>query len=94
MHETGSTYWRRTSRRGRFGGKIIFDPATEQSLGTLLHAGTAELDRALMAASRAFALETHVAFERGQILRRVADLMREWLDHVATVLTLPVCRRR
>ncbi|WP_244424535.1 aldehyde dehydrogenase family protein [Methylobacterium nodulans] len=36
------------------GSEIVLNPATEQPLGALAHAGTAELDRALMAASRAF----------------------------------------
>ncbi|RWP38896.1 NAD-dependent succinate-semialdehyde dehydrogenase, partial [Mesorhizobium sp.] len=71
------------------GSEIVLNPATEQPLGTLPHAGTAELDRALAAASRAFeAWKRTSPYERAQILRRAADLMRERLDHIATVLTL------
>ncbi|MER9076870.1 NAD-dependent succinate-semialdehyde dehydrogenase [Mesorhizobium sp. M0904] len=71
------------------GGEIVLNPATEQPLGTLPHAGKAELDRALAAASRAFeGWKRTSPYERGQILRRAADLMRERLDHIATVLTL------
>ncbi|MFB6465060.1 NAD-dependent succinate-semialdehyde dehydrogenase [Bradyrhizobium tunisiense] len=71
------------------GNEIVLNPATEQPLGTLPHAGKPELDRALAAASRAFeGWKRTSPYERGQILRRAADLMRERLDHIATVLTL------
>ncbi|WP_394890063.1 NAD-dependent succinate-semialdehyde dehydrogenase [Mesorhizobium sp. AaZ16] len=71
------------------GSETVLNPATEQPLGTLPHAGTAELDRALAAASRAFESWKRTSpYERGQILRRAADLMRQRLDHIATVLTL------
>ncbi|ACL58860.1 NAD-dependent succinate-semialdehyde dehydrogenase [Methylobacterium nodulans] len=71
------------------GSEIVLNPATEQPLGTLPHAGTAELDRALQAASRAFeGWKRTSPYERGEILRRAANLMRERLDHIATVLTL------
>ncbi|MER8435970.1 NAD-dependent succinate-semialdehyde dehydrogenase [Mesorhizobium sp. M1312] len=71
------------------GSETVLNPATEQPLGTLPHAGKPELDRALAAASRAFESWKRTSpFERAQILRRAADLMRERLDHIATVLTL------
>ncbi|MDX8469742.1 NAD-dependent succinate-semialdehyde dehydrogenase [Mesorhizobium sp. VK23B] len=71
------------------GSETVLNPATEQPLGTLPHAGRAELDHALAAASRAFdGWKRTSPFERGQILRRAANLMRERLDHIATVLTL------
>lgn len=71
------------------GGETVLNPASEQSLGNLPHAGKPELDRALAAASRAFdSWKRTSPFERAQILRRAADLMRERLDHIATVLTL------
>lgn len=71
------------------GSEIVLNPATEQPLGTLPHAGKAELDRALAAASRAFeGWKRTSPYERGQILRRAADLMRERVEHIATVLTL------
>lgn len=59
------------------GSEIVLNPATEQPLGTLPHAGKAELDRALAAASRAFERWKRTSpYERGLILRRAADLMR------------------
>ncbi|MER8549903.1 NAD-dependent succinate-semialdehyde dehydrogenase [Mesorhizobium sp. M1169] len=71
------------------GSETVLNPATEEPLGTLPHAGRAELDRALAAASRAFESWKRTSpYERGQILRRAADLMRQRLDHIATVLTL------
>lgn len=71
------------------GSEVVLNPATEQPLGTLPHAGKAELDRALAAASRAFeGWKRTSPYERGQILRRAADLMRERMEHIATVLTL------
>lgn len=71
------------------GSEVVLNPATEEALGTLPHAGKAELDRALAAASRSFESWKRTSpYERGQILRRAAGLMRERLDHIATVLTL------
>ncbi|ACL58846.1 NAD-dependent succinate-semialdehyde dehydrogenase [Methylobacterium nodulans] len=71
------------------GSEVVLNPATEQPLGTLPHAGRPELDRALAAADRAFGGWKRTSpYERGQILRRAADLVRERLDHIATVLTL------
>ncbi|MFA1621963.1 NAD-dependent succinate-semialdehyde dehydrogenase [Rhizobium mongolense] len=71
------------------GSEVVLNPATEQPLGTLPHAGRPELDRALEAASRAFESWKRTSpFERSQILRRAANLMRERLDRIATVLTL------
>lgn len=71
------------------GRQSVLNPATEQPLGRLPHAGKPELDRALAAASRAFETWKRTSpYERGQIMRRAADLMRERVDHIATVLTL------
>ncbi|RWL09267.1 NAD-dependent succinate-semialdehyde dehydrogenase [Mesorhizobium sp.] len=71
------------------GSEVVLNPATEQPLGRLPHAGTAELDRALAAANRAFdGWKRTSPYERGQIMRQAADLMRERLDHIARVLTL------
>ena len=71
------------------GSETVFNPATEQPIGTLPHAGRPELDRALSAVDRAFEGWSRTSpYERGQILRRGAELMRQRLDHIATVLTL------
>jgi len=71
------------------GTEQVFDPATGRLLGTLPLAGPTELDRALAAAARAFeSWRRTPALERGDILRRGAALLRERLDHIATILTL------
>ncbi len=67
----------------------VINPATEEVIGQLPHASTADLDRALAAASDSFprwrALAPH---ERGKILRRAAELLRERTDHIARLATL------
>ena len=67
----------------------VVDPATEEVLGELPHATTADLDRALEAARRSFpswrAVPPH---ERGRILRRAAELLRERSEHVARIATM------
>jgi len=71
------------------GSEPVLNPATEQPLATLPHAGKAELDRALAAADKAYQSWSRTsAYERGQILRRAADLIRQRVDKIATVLTL------
>lgn len=67
----------------------VVNPATEEVLGELPHATTADLDRALEAARRSFpswrAVPPH---ERGRILRRAAELLRERSEHVARIATM------
>ena len=67
----------------------VINPATEEVIGQLPHASAADLDRALAAASESFpkwrALMPH---ERGRILRRAADLLRERTEHIARLATL------
>ncbi len=67
----------------------VINPATEEVIGQLPHATTDDLDRALAAASDSFprwrALAPH---ERGKILRRAADLLRERSEHIARLATL------
>lgn len=69
--------------------EAVIDPSTEAVLGHLPHASPADLDRALAAAARAMPAWTATpAFERGRLLKRTADLIRERLEHIARVLTL------
>ena len=67
----------------------VINPATEEVIGQLPHASTADLDRALEAARDSFprwrALAPH---ERGKILRKAADLLRERTEHIARLATL------
>lgn len=76
-------------RPGSGGRRIaVTDPATSEVIGHVAHAEIADLDAALAAAERGFAVwrETGV-FDRCRIMRRAADLMRERADGIARILT-------
>jgi succinate-semialdehyde dehydrogenase/glutarate-semialdehyde dehydrogenase len=67
----------------------IINPATEEQIGTHAHAGIPDLDQALEAASRGFAVWRKVsAFERYKIMRKAADLVRERAETIATMMTM------
>ncbi|MDX1527419.1 MAG: aldehyde dehydrogenase family protein, partial [Gammaproteobacteria bacterium] len=67
----------------------VISPATEKVLGRLPHASTADLDQALDAADRAFKSWRKVnPHQRAALLKRVASLIRENAEHIATVMTL------
>ncbi len=67
----------------------VINPATEEVLGELPHASKEDLDRALAIAEKGFALWRAVAPpERGKILRKAADLMRERTEDIARMATL------
>jgi succinate-semialdehyde dehydrogenase/glutarate-semialdehyde dehydrogenase len=79
---------------GRFitgGGRLtepVFDPATSEALGQLPHATNDDLDAAAAAAARAFpAWRDTSPLDRGRILHRAADLMRERIEGLAEILT-------
>ncbi len=76
------------SGEGRLGEPVI-NPATGQALAELPHATTDDLDRAVAAAARAFETWRRTsAYDRGKILSRGADLIRERLDAIAEIMTL------
>src|SRR4029079_18447913 len=66
----------------------VISPAIGETIGELPHASSEDLDRALEAAQQNFpkwrALAPH---ERGKILRKAADLMRERTEHIARIAT-------
>ncbi|MGR4866035.1 NAD-dependent succinate-semialdehyde dehydrogenase [Caulobacter sp. LARHSG274] len=67
----------------------VFNPATGAVLADLPHASPGDLDRALDAAQRAFETWRKTApQDRGRILKRGADLIRERIDAIARVMTL------
>jgi succinate-semialdehyde dehydrogenase / glutarate-semialdehyde dehydrogenase len=67
----------------------VYNPATGQVLGSVPHAGPADLDRALEAAQRGFRLwSAKTTDERGQVLHRAAALIRERADQIARTMTL------
>ncbi|HWA51082.1 MAG TPA: NAD-dependent succinate-semialdehyde dehydrogenase [Dongiaceae bacterium] len=67
----------------------VVNPATEEVIGSVAHAGRADLDAALAAAERGFAAWRKVpAYERSKVLRRAAELLRERAEKVAQLMTL------
>lgn len=67
----------------------VIDPATEETLGALPMANSADLDRAVSAAAAGFRIWRKTsAFERSAILRQAARLIRERVEEDAVVMTL------
>ena len=67
----------------------VVNPATEEVIGSVAHAGRADLDAALDAAAKGFATWRKVsAYERSKVMRRAADLLRERAEKVALLMTL------
>ncbi len=65
----------------------VINPATEKPLARLPHASAADLDHALEAAKKGFAVwRTTSAYDRARIMRKAADLMRERYDAISKVL--------
>ncbi|MFT3791215.1 MAG: NAD-dependent succinate-semialdehyde dehydrogenase [Rudaea sp.] len=67
----------------------VFNPATHEEIGRVAHAEKADLDFALEAAERGFKTWRKMsAFERCNLMRKAATVLRERADAVATMLTL------
>lgn len=67
----------------------VVNPATEEVIGSVAHAGRADLDAALAAAERGFAAWRKIsAYERSKVMRRAAELLRERAEKVAQLMTL------
>ncbi len=67
----------------------VLNPATGSEIGRVAHAGTADLDRALVAAQKGFASwRAMPAIERAKLMRTAATLMRERADSIASLMTL------
>ena len=70
-------------------GEDVINPASGKALGKLPHASTGDLDAALAAATKGFAVwKAMSAYDRSKIMRKAADLLRERYDHVSRVQTL------
>jgi succinate-semialdehyde dehydrogenase / glutarate-semialdehyde dehydrogenase len=70
-------------------GEDVINPATEKPLAHLPHASKADLDRALEAAKKGFAVwRATAAYDRAKIMRKAADLMRERHDAISKILVL------
>jgi succinate-semialdehyde dehydrogenase / glutarate-semialdehyde dehydrogenase len=84
LHINGE--WR-AARSGRT--LPVINPATEEVIGTVAHAGRDDLDEALAAAEQGFAAWKRVsAFERGKLMRKAAELLRSRADDIARLMTL------
>src|SRR4030081_2818389 len=67
----------------------ILNPVTGEAVGAVPHATRADLDQALLAAARAQRVWARKpSFERYQVLRKAASLLRERADSIATILTI------
>src|SRR5712691_1148125 len=67
----------------------VINPATEEVLEEIAYGGRAEVRRALEAAHRAMPGWMKLTpWDRGKILKKTAELMRERLDHIARTMTL------
>ena len=69
-------------------GEDVINPATGKVLAKLPHASKADLDAAVAAAEKGFKVwKATSAYDRANILRKAANLLRERADHVAKVMT-------
>jgi succinate-semialdehyde dehydrogenase/glutarate-semialdehyde dehydrogenase len=67
----------------------VLNPATNQTIGTLPHASTEDLQNALNAAQRAFeSWKKTSPMERSKVLRKVAELARERAQDIGRNITL------
>ncbi|MBJ3777065.1 NAD-dependent succinate-semialdehyde dehydrogenase [Acuticoccus mangrovi] len=67
----------------------VRDPATDEVIGTVAHAGTEDLDRALAAAVKGFEIWSRTGvMERYAAMRKAADLLRGRVDAIAHMMTL------
>ena len=78
-----------TWRAAREGTTIpVIDPATEEVIGQVAHARTADLDDALAATLRGFETWRKTsAFDRSKLMRRAAEILRERADTIAPMMT-------
>jgi len=67
----------------------VLNPATGEAIGTVPHADTADLDRALAAAAKGFAQWRKVAaHDRYKLMRKAADNLRATADAIAETMTM------
>jgi succinate-semialdehyde dehydrogenase/glutarate-semialdehyde dehydrogenase len=77
--------WREAADGRTFG---VINPATEEVLSDVAYGGREDARQAIEAASAAFpAWRSRTAWERGQLLKKTAELMRQRADAIARTLT-------
>lgn len=78
--------WRHAQDNRRI---AVLNPATEEVIGHVAHASRADLDAALAAAERGFAVwKATSAYDRAALMRKAAQILRERVPALAEVLTL------
>ncbi len=66
----------------------VINPANEKPLADLPHASKGDLDEAVEAAKKGFEVWRKTsAWDRGRVMRKAADLMRERVDAIGKILT-------
>lgn len=66
----------------------VLDPATEEQIGTVAHATKPDLDAALAAAGKGFSTWSKTsAFERYQLMRKAAGILRERVKDIGWMMT-------
>ncbi|MBM3528617.1 MAG: NAD-dependent succinate-semialdehyde dehydrogenase [Alphaproteobacteria bacterium] len=79
--------WRKTGSAGK--SEEVINPATEKPLAVLPHAAKSDLDEALESARKGFAVWKNTsAYDRSNILRKAAGLMRERHDAIAKIMVM------
>src|ERR1700734_1939844 len=72
----------------------VVNPATEEVIGELPHASTADLDRALASAQEGFrAWRATLPDQRGRILKKTADILRSRSEELARTATIESGKR-
>ena len=67
----------------------VVNPANGKQIGTVAYADIYDLDRALDAADTGFKTWRKIsAFDRSKIMRKAANLLREWVDLIAPLMTM------
>jgi succinate-semialdehyde dehydrogenase/glutarate-semialdehyde dehydrogenase len=90
MYQDTQLFIAGTWRPARSGRTIpVLNPATEEVIGTVAHASKDDLDEALDAAAKGFALWKKVsAYDRAKLMRKAADILRSRADETAMLMTL------
>ncbi len=69
--------------------QTVINPATGLAIGTVAHATRADLDAAIAAVERGFAIWKAIsAYDRGILMRKAADLVRTRVEDIAVMMTL------
>ena len=79
--------WKKNGGGGK--SEEVINPATEKPLATLPHANKADLDAALDAAKKGFAVwKATSAYDRAKIMSKAAQLMRDRHDAISKIMVM------